>query len=631
MKSVRTFLTIITILSGLAYATVSAGQDRPNILWITSEDNGCFLGCYGDSNADTPNLDDLAERGVRYENCFANAPVCAVARSSWILSLPAVSSGIHHMRCKYRLPDELIPYPTLFRRAGYYVTNNAKTDYNTRSFEKEIWDECHGRAHYKNRKPGQPFFAIFNIGTSHESSIFPKTVERRVKRGEIPKKPQVAAENIKLPPYQVRTPETIQDWQRMYDSIKLMDREVGQVIRELEKSGEADNTIIIYNSDHGGITLRSKRYLHDSGTRVPLIVYFPEKWRHLAPGRAGSVSDRLVQFIDMPRTFLSLCGIDIPQHYAGRVFLGSGVEPAPEYVFLFSNRFDECPDMRRAITDGRWKYIRNYQPDRPRYQMLRFIWFQEGQQSQYRAYKAGRTSEAQAAHYRDQPPEELYDTSTDPHEIRNLATESNFKEKLQTMRRKLDSEILANRDIGFLPEPQMAAIDADNAGKTIYEFARDDSNYPMEEVLKLANIAHKRNPADIPAFIQALGHSTETIRCWGMMGLRMLGTQAAPVKAQIERALKDSSASVRINAAIALGNLGEKERACTLLIEEARSATTDPHSLWALDGIKYLGMPQVVRTIDKKDIVKKGRNYTGRTWKLLITGGDMHTPGGKGW
>ena len=630
--TIRRTLHLSAIIISIASSLYAA--DKPNILWITSEDNGCFLGCYGDKNAKTPNLDSLAERGVRYQNFFANAPVCSVARSSWILGMPAISSGIHLMRCSYRTPKKLIPYPTLLKQAGYYVTNHTKTDYNSSSFQGNIWDQCGKKAHYKNRKPGQPFFAVFNTTISHESCVFPNTVKNRLRKGSIPEKPRVVAENIKLPPYQLRTPETIYDWQRMYDSLDLMDNEVGRLLNELKKLGEAENTIIVYNSDHGGITLRSKRYLYDSGTRVPMIVYFPKKWEHLAPGKPGSVSARLTQFLDMPRTFLSLCGAKIPKHYTGSIFLGNQTEPAPENVLLFSNRFDECPDMRRGITDGRWKYIRNYQPDRPRYQMLRYIWNQKGQQSQFKAYKAGETTPIQSAQFQDQTPEELFDTSADPHEINNLAANPQFIKQLTSMQEELDKQILACGDIGFMPEPQMAAVDQKKSGPTIYEFAQDSENYPLKDVLKLANIVHQRDSGNIKECQKALTSKNETIRCWGMMGLRMLGKNAAPAKTDIEKALTDTAPSVRINAAITLGNLGFKDRACELLLKEAKSATSDPYGFWSLDGIKYLDMPLSIKGLEKKEIPilsGKGRNYSSRTWALLQNGGSMHQPGGPKW
>ena len=161
-------------------------KERPNILWINSEDNGSYIGCYGDKIAQTPNLDNLAAQGVRYTNCFANAPVCAVARSSWIVGIPAISTGTHHMRSNYRIPDSLIPYPTLLQEAGYYVTNNGRTDYNNSSFDSEIWDEYGKTAHYTNRPEGKPFFHVYNILETHEGQIFPWHYPKRYPEATTP-------------------------------------------------------------------------------------------------------------------------------------------------------------------------------------------------------------------------------------------------------------------------------------------------------------------------------------------------------------------------------------------------------------------------------------------------------------
>ena len=353
-------------------------EERPNILWINSEDNGTYIGCYGDPVAQTPNLDKLAEQGLRYTNCFANAPVCAVMRSSWILGVPAVTTGTHHMRSLYRVPDKLLPYTTLLSEAGYYVTSNGRTDYNNSSFDREIWDEYGRRAHYMNRPEGMPFFHNYNIKATHEGEIFNEHYPEKYPHEGSPD------DGIIIPPYQVATPENLADWQRVYERVADMDRQVGEFLAELRESGEAENTIVVYCPDHGGITLRSKRYLFDSGTRVPLIIYIPEKWKHLAPGKPGSVIERLVQYIDLPSTFLSLAGAEVPDHMPGRIIMGSSIQPAPENVFLFSDRFVSSPDMSRGITDGRWKYIRNYEPDRPRLQMIYYPLMHRGQMSQLR-------------------------------------------------------------------------------------------------------------------------------------------------------------------------------------------------------------------------------------------------------
>jgi hypothetical protein len=401
----------------------------------------------------------------------------------------------------------------------------------------------------------------------------------------------------------------------MYDKIADMDSVVGKALKELEQQGEAGNTIVVYCSDHGGITLRSKRYLYHSGVHVPMIVAFPPKWQHLAPEESGAVSNRLVQFLDFPRTFLSIADADIPEAMIGRIFLGDHTEAPPETIFLYSNRFDEAPDTRRGITDGRWKYIRNYEPDRPRFQILAFPLRQAGQRAQYREFLAGKTNPLQSAQFLPQPTEELYDTKKDPYEIHNLIGDPTVASKLSTLQNQLDKHILETRDLGFLPEPLSAEIDT-KANQTIYEYGQSETNYPLKEILTLATLSSNKDSKNIPILCQALRSSNPTIRYWAMMGLRVLGQEAAPAQQDIEKGLKDSDPSVRITATITWGNLGNKKQAANLLLNEARSAKTDAHALWALDGIKYLKQEEVVKTIPAKEIVRG--SYSGRTYEFLM-------------
>ncbi len=619
------FIFVFSCLLFLSYYKYSKQKEpgnisavkRPNILWINSEDNGCYIGCYGDKVAQTPNLDNLAAQGVLYSNFFANAPVCAVARSSWILGIPAVSTGTQHMRSKFRVPDSLVPYVTLLKEAGYYVTNNGRTDYNNSTFDSEIFDEYSKRATYTNRPEGMPFFHIYNILATHEGQIFPWHFA-----GEN-SEPKTPAEGIIVPPYQVNTPENINDWQRVYDKVAEMDTQVGKYLAELKESGEADNTIVVYCPDNGGITLRSKRYVYDSGTRLPLIIYVPEKWKHLAIGEPGTTIDRLVQFIDMPRTFLSLAHAEVPDRMSGRIFMGPSMEPAPENVLLFADRFVSTPGMNRAITDGRWKYIRNFEPDRPRFQMITYPLCQPGQLSQVREYKAGRTNPIQSAFFLPQPAEELYDTQTDPYEIKNLADSPKFADKLKVMRHQLDIQLLTVRDAGFIPEPMLADIDQESSS-TIYDFCQSTEHYNLDEILKIANIAQQRDVGMIPKLVENLQHKDPVIRYWSILGLRILGQEAKPALKDIEKALEDSDPSVRITAMIALGNLGQLDKALALLIKEARAATTDAQANWALDGIKYLDSPKAIEGISEKELVRGPDSQT--TFLDLANGGTMYQP-----
>ena len=238
--------------------------ELPNIIWLTSEDNSPFFGCYGDKFATTPNLDKLASEGFLYTRAYANAPVCAPTRNTILTGVYACSGGNEHMRSNYRKSDIVKTYPEYLREIGYYCTNNVKTDYNLGNFDdKAIWDDCSNKAHYKNRKNGQPFFAVFNCTISHESSLH-KSIPDSLLRHR--------PEEIPLPPYHPATPEMKHDWAQYYDKIEDMDSWVGEKLKELEDAGLLENTIVFYYGDHGGVLARSKRYVYESGTHVPFIV-----------------------------------------------------------------------------------------------------------------------------------------------------------------------------------------------------------------------------------------------------------------------------------------------------------------------------------------------------------------------
>ena len=282
-------------------AALGAAGPRPSILWISSEDNSPYLGCYGDRNATTPNLDRLAAQGTLYENAFSAFPVCAPTRSTIITGVWANSLGTGHMRSFAPIPGRIRMFPALLREAGYYCTNNAKEDYNTTT-PPDVWDDSSTKATYRKRKPGQPFFHVVNFNSTHESSMFkPFDPKHDPKRAEIP-------------PYHPDTEIFRRDRARYYDNITRLDGQAGKVLAELEADGLAEDTIVFYFSDHGGIFPRGKRFVNDSGIRVPLLVRVPEKFRALVPTdeKAGGTANRLVGFEDFAPTFLSLAGLQPP-------------------------------------------------------------------------------------------------------------------------------------------------------------------------------------------------------------------------------------------------------------------------------------------------------------------------------
>ena len=314
-------VTFLVATAGLAPVHGATNPDRPNILWITCEDISPNLGCFGDLYAVTPNLDRLATEGVRYTNAFAVIGVCAPARSTLITGMYAPSLGTHPMRCRGTLPDYVRCFPEYLRDAGYYCTNNVKTDYNFATPES-AWDESSRQAHWRKRRAGQPFFSVFNFTSCHESQIRLPEEKYAERTADFTSRQRHDPALATIPPYHPDTPEVRRDWARYADMITYMDREVGALLAELDADGLADDTIVIFFSDHGAGMPRSKRWLYDSSLRVPMIVRFPKKYQHLAPGEPGAITDRLVSFVDFAPTVLSLAGVLIADHMQGEPFLG---------------------------------------------------------------------------------------------------------------------------------------------------------------------------------------------------------------------------------------------------------------------------------------------------------------------
>jgi len=338
--------------------------DKPNIIWITTEDISPQLGCYGYDYANTPVLDQLAAEGIRYDNAIASAPVCAPARSSIITGMHQSSVGSHHMRCKGWFPEEFKYYPQYLREAGYYCTNQSKEDYNMTYKSEEIWDESGKEAHWRNKKDGQPFFAVFNFTGTHESATNSKSKHEGIVK-DLPKESLIKPGEAELPPYFPKKPIVEELWARYNNNITALDKYTDNLLKQLKEDGVDENTIVIFYSDHGAGIPIHKRWLYDSGLKVPFIVKAPEKYKHLVPHKHGSPTDELVSFIDLAPTALNLAGIPIPENMQGRAFLGSDLTPERDYVYSSRDRMDERYDMQRSVRDKQYKYIRYYEFPKP--------------------------------------------------------------------------------------------------------------------------------------------------------------------------------------------------------------------------------------------------------------------------
>ncbi len=578
--SAMTRRSFASIIGGAAFS-FGAEPPRPNILWITCEDTGPQIGAYGDRYATTPALDKLAASGIRYRYAWSNCPVCAPARTSIISGMYPNSTGSEHMRSLVSLPPGMKMYPQYLREAGYYATNNSKEDYNLDK-PGQVWDDSSTKAHWRNRRPGQPFFSIFNFVSTHESQI-------RARPHTLVHDPS----KVRVPAFYPDTPEVRRDWAQYYDNITTMDGQAAGILRELESDGLAENTIVFFYGDHGPGMPRCKRWPYNSGLQVPMLVHFPDKFRHLAPRdyTAGGVANRLISFVDLAPTVLSLAGIKPPRHMQGRAFLGSQVAPEPSYLFGLRGRMDERYDLVRSVRDRRHVYIRNFMPHRTYGEHIAYLYDMPTLQAWKKLNDEGRLRPPQSLFWQTKPPEELYDLEADPDEVNNLARFPQHAAILDRFRRVQVDWMREVRDVGLLPEPEMHAR---SAGSTPYQMGHDEKRYPFERVRTAAAQASALSPDTTGQLVRGLADPDSGVRYWMASGLLMRGAPAVSQAAEgLRKALDDSSPSVRITAAEALGRYGgdaDVTRSISVLLDFASVTAHGPYlSLLALNSLDALG------------------------------------------
>ena len=535
----------------LSLLTVARAEERPSILWITAEDMSATLGCYGDTYAHTPNLDAFARQSVRYTHAFATAPVCSPSRACLITGCYAPSLGTQQMRSAFPIPNSMKGFPALLKKQGYYTSNNVKTDYNNANWQDIIqhsWNESSGTAHFNKRGGDGRFFSIFNLMTSHQSRSmvwpyerFVSEVQSRLSPGEIhdPKK-------APLPPYYVDTPVVRKTVARFYDCVTAMDKEVGAILKQLEQDGQAENTIVFFYSDHGSGMPRHKRALLDSGMHVPLMIRFPARWQHLAPGKPGTTIDRLVSFVDFGPTVLSLTGIPLPKDMQGVPFLGNQEGKPRNIVYGHRDRVDEVRDLARSVRDRQFLYIRNYMPHLGYNQHTGWPDLGEIRHEFYRQTDQENMTLAQwqfAGPTR--PLEELYDCETDPLNLKNLATDPGHRKTLAKMRRALASHLSDSHDFGFVPESEAWRMLGND---TPWAVGRANRRRLAAIRAAAAQVGH----ADEAAFLKNLRSKEASIRYWGAIGLVARGDLSAAAVNALTKAMADQSTAVRIEAANAL-------------------------------------------------------------------------------
>jgi len=420
-------------LPGAVRADEKGSGERPNILFILSEDICPNLSCYGTPAVHTPVLDKLADDGIRYTNAYVTGPVCSATRSAMMTGMYQTSIGAHHHRTRNKkpLPVPVKPITEYFRQAGYYTCLiDNKTDLNFEVDRKTLFD---GKD-WAGRAAGQPFFAQLTFHETHRT--FARDTENPIDPAE-----------VEIPPIYPDHPLVRRDWADYLESIQVVDRKVGTVLKRLDDEGLADTTVVIFIGDHGRCMPRGKQFLYDGGIRIPLIVRWPSRIT------AGQVRDEMVSGIDISATMLKCAGIEVPAYMQGRSFLPK-MRPERKYIFAARDRCDGTADRIRCVRSKEYKYIRNFHPDRPHTQLNAY------KERQYPTlqllkvyYKQGKLTPGQAQFMAPtRPKEELYDMRRDPYELNNVADDPGYRKVLEEYRVELDNWIRVTKDMGEIPE-----------------------------------------------------------------------------------------------------------------------------------------------------------------------------------
>lgn len=542
---IRTFV-LISLISLFACRPDLEQADQPNIIWLVAEDISPALAAYGDTLANTPNIDRLLPSGIVYEHAYATAPICAPARSCLITGMYASSLGTQHLRCEVPLPESVQTLPEHLQKAGYFTSNRNKTDYN---FDPQNrWDHWSGSvAPWRNRSGDEPFFSFINVGPSHEGSAVIKEKYQEATEG-ISEEILVTEDQVEVPPYYPDTDSMRMTWARYYNLLHSMDRMVGQVLDSLEEDGLMEETIIFFFGDHGFGLPRYKRWLYHTGLHVPLIVHVPEKYRSAVPQAGKQRNEDLVSFVDFGPTVLSLAGVEQPENMQGQVFLGREADDSREYIFGARDRADDMYEMSRAVFDGKYLYIRHFMPHLPPIQDG-FIYsdIKDAFRLLRRAKNQGILNEEQQKLWQPKPIEELYDLENDPQELTNLMGDAQYDDEVNRLSYQLSEWMMQENDLGLLAEAEYIMR---SEGSTPYELA-EAGKFNSEEIYYAASRVGKADKDDL---IEMLKDEDSGVRYWAVIGLMQLDLPEEELKSILRPIIiQDASPAVQIQAAEALG------------------------------------------------------------------------------
>ena len=613
-------------LSFAALALTSAlfAQEKPNILWLTYEDTSPqFIGCYGNKQAHTPNIDRMAKEGVRFDAAYSTGAVSSASRFCLITGVRPSGMGTGNHRSGYAIPENIKGFPYYLRQAGYYTANNVKTDYNifnAKQFTADAWDDCSDKAGWWNRRPGQAFFAVYNSLASHQSRTMTNSWKEYEKKvlAKLDDSEKIKEGSLLMPDFYRNSPEMQHNISRVYNSISLMDKEFGQWLDRLERDGLKDSTIVFCFSDHGEGITRGKGSAVNLGYKVAFIAWFPPMYRHLSPWGAGVGTDELVSFDDMAPTVLKLAGVQLPDYMKGRVFMGATPAAKKKYVFPALDRTDESSELSRSVTDGRYMFTRVFMPFQPfvRWNMYYDV---SDLQKQIRAdYKAKLLNDKQKAILETRQPEYLFDLQNDTWETVNLIEKPELKTKADELRNALVKELITVRDAHFMTEY------AFKTSKIMpYQLAADNINYPIKEILDAALLVGKgKNIVD--AQLKLLSDKNKYVRYWASIGLF---SQETILKNKENRLLKlmatEDFPPTAINLSVLLFKISDKscykDKIQTLLSEkDPELLRMTMHLLMSLSREKQMQVVDAVEVRFQQTSKNKAMNPATNFMELML-------------
>ncbi len=508
---------------------------RPNVLWLVVEDMSPYLSFYGNGHTHTPTLDSLAKKSIIFDKAYANGAQCSPARSTLISGIYAPMLATDWHRERRPVPKEFY-YPIYLKRAGYYTSNNSKTDYNDSNRPKNLWDASKKGATYLNRSDRtQPFFSVFNYNGTHTKRIATRdTVDRNPRT--------IHPDSIDLPAYLPDLPEIRDDIAWHYDSVSKMDGWVKRRLRELKNSGELENTIIFFYSDHGGCLPRAKAFVYEVGTQVPLLVHFPDKFKHLAGVKTVGHDNRLVGFVDFAPTIFNLLDIEIPDFMMGQPFLGKNLPEPKKELFMYRANQERNFIPSRALTDGKYRLIWNFNTAYPNGTRQSYQWQMPSYQAWDMAYLEGGTDSLQSVFWKPMQPFEFYDTENDPYEVKNLIDAPEHQEKIGRMKANLLHFMKSKRDLGLYPWSMRRKEDS----IPFYNYARN-TDQDVAAVIDAAALASTATQIDLPKLVELMENGDAALRYWGVLGILQLfqhGRLPQPPIVEITSIFKNSDEEI---------------------------------------------------------------------------------------